>query len=934
MKKLFLLDAYALIYRAYYAFIKNPRVNSKGLNTSAIFGFLNTLEDVLKRENPTHIAVVFDPSGPTFRHEMYAEYKAQREETPEDIRKAIPIIKELIEAYNIPVIQVPRYEADDVIGTLAQKAEKENFEVYMMTPDKDYGQLVTDHILQYRPKYGGNDFEVMTPEKIIQKFDIDSTAQVIDLLGLMGDTSDNIPGCPGVGEKTAVKLLKDFGSIDNLLQNTDKLKGAIKEKIEQNKEQIEFSRFLATIKIDVPIDFNEEEYLRKEANEEKLKNLFVDLEFRSHLSKLSGEIAVPVAAASKKKPKVEDTQTSLFGDLDPETEEITVNPIIYDHLSNIQTTPHTYEIINSADRRSDIAFHLTRQKEVCFDTETTGLDATDAELVGMSFSWKEGEAYYIPVPSNKVVAQIIIDEFRPFFENDNITKIGQNLKYDMLILSNYGVEVKGNLFDTMIAHYLLQPELRHNMDYLAEIYLGYKTIHIDELIGPKGKNQLGMRQVPLEQIGEYAAEDADITFRLKNILEKEIKNQHLENLLYNVEMPLMRVLFDMEKEGVLIDDVALKQSSEVLTTEMNKIEKEIHGLAGFPFNVSSAKQVGEVLFDRIKVVEKAKKTKTGQYSTNEEVLESLRSKHPIVGKILDYRGLKKLLSTYIDALPLLINKKTGKVHTSFNQTVAATGRLSSSNPNLQNIPIRDEQGKEIRKAFIAEKDCVFLSADYSQIELRIMAHLSEDKNMIEAFLSDHDIHAATAAKIYKVPIAEVTSDMRRKAKTANFGIIYGISIFGLSDRLSIPRSEAKELIEGYFATYPQVKEYMDRSIELARKQGYVETILGRKRFLPDINSNNSVVRGYAERNAINAPIQGSAADIIKIAMVNIRQRFLTEKIQSKLILQVHDELNFNVVKSEMEQLKTIITQEMENAVKLSVPLKVDIGVGQNWLEAH
>jgi DNA polymerase-1 len=931
MKKLFLLDAYALIYRAYYAFIKNPRINSKGLNTSAIFGFLTTLEDVLKRENPTHIGVAFDPSGPTFRHEMYPEYKAHREQTPEDIRKAIPIIKELIAAYHIPVVQVPRYEADDVIGTLAQKAEKQGFEVYMMTPDKDYGQLVTNHIFQYRPKFGGNDFEVYDEEKIKAKFDVKSTGQVIDLLGLMGDASDNIPGCPGVGEKTAVKLLKDFGSIENLLQNTDQLKGAIKEKIESNKEKIEFSRFLATIKTDVPVDFNEDDFLREAPDEEKLKNLYVELEFRTQLAKMG---AAPAPVQPKAKKETTDSQTSLFGEPDPHTNEIAINTSVFDHLESAQTTPHTYQTIDNQEARTLLISKLLQQSEVCFDTETTGLNAIDAQLVGMSFCWKEKEAFYVPVPENQAEAQQIVDELKPFFANESITKIGQNLKYDILVLANYGVEVKGSLFDTMIAHYLLQPELRHGMDYLAEIYLNYRTIHIDELIGSKGKNQLSMRQVSIDKITEYAAEDADITLRLKNILQKEILENKLENLFYNIEMPLMQVLVDMEREGVLIDDFALKQSSEVLTNEMLKIEKDIHSLAGFSFNISSSKQVGEVLFEHLKIVEKAKKTKTGQYSTGEEILENLRGKHPIVGKILEYRGLKKLLSTYIDALPLLINKKTGKIHTSFNQTVTATGRLSSSNPNLQNIPIRDEQGKEIRKAFIAENDCVFLSADYSQIELRIMAHLSQDTNMIDAFLSDQDIHAATAAKIYKVPIEEVTSDMRRKAKTANFGIIYGISIFGLADRLSIPRDEAKTLIEGYFATYPQVRNYMDKSIENAREKGYVETILGRKRYLADINSHNSIVRGYAERNAINAPIQGSAADIIKIAMVNIRRRFLEEKVQSKLILQVHDELNFNVPKSEVELIKQIIVQEMESAIQLQVPLKVDVGVGANWLEAH
>ncbi len=928
-KRLFLLDAYALIYRAYYAFIKNPRFNSKGMNTSAILGFVNTLEEVLKKETPTHIAVVFDPSGPTFRHEAYEQYKAQREETPEDIRKAVPIIKEVVEAYHIPVLQVAGFEADDVIGTLAKKAAAVGYDVYMMTPDKDYGQLVSDHIFMYRPKHSGG-FEIMGPEEVKAKFDLDSHEQVIDLLGLMGDASDNIPGCPGVGEKTAVKLLKEFGSIENLLQNTGKLKGALKDKIENNKEQIEFSRFLATIKIDVPIDLNEESLVLEEPDEEKLSALFAELEFRTLLTRKS----LSPAQVNKPAAKEAAQQTSLFGDVNPETHELEVTASAYSHLATIATTPHVYHAAATAEERTKLVNSLLQQSSVCFDTETDSLDVFTTKLVGMSFAWKEGEAWYVPVPADQQEAQQIVDEFKPFFAAGEIEKIGQNMKFDLLVLANYGVEINGRLFDTMIAHYLLQPELRHNMDYLAEIMLTYKTIHIDELIGSKGKNQLTMRQVPLEKITDYAAEDADITFRLKQQLEPKIKEAGLESLLFDIEMPLMRVLTEMEQNGVLIDGVALKQSSEILTNDMLNIEKEVHSMVGMEFNISSAKQVGEVLFDRLKIMEKAKKTKTGQYSTNEEILEALRGKHPVVEKILEYRGLKKLLSTYIDALPALINSKTGKVHTSFNQAVAATGRLSSSNPNLQNIPIRDEQGKEIRKAFIAEPDCHFLSADYSQIELRIMAHLSQDSNMIEAFKSGHDIHAATAAKIYHLPIEEVTSDMRRKAKTANFGIIYGISVFGLSDRLGIPRSEAKELIDGYFTTYPQVKIYMDRCIEIAKSNGWVETLLHRKRYLPDINSHNANVRGFAERNAVNAPIQGTAADIIKIAMVNISRRFHEEQLRSKMILQVHDELNFNVVPDELYIVKSIVTREMEGALSLSVPLKVDVGVGKNWLEAH
>ena len=932
MKKLFLLDAYALIYRAYYAFIKNPRINSKGLNTSAIFGFVNTLEDVLKRESPTHIAVAFDPSGPTFRHEIYEQYKANREETPEDIRKAVPIIKQLIEAYNIPVLQVAGYEADDVIGTIATKASKKGFDVYMMTPDKDYGQLVNEHAFIYKPKFGGNDYEVLGVEEVKKKFDISSTEQVIDLLGLMGDASDNIPGCPGVGPVSAVKLLKEFGSIANLLQNTDKLKGALKEKIENNIKQIEFSRFLATIKIDVPIDLDEESLKLEHPDDEKLKALFVELEFRNMLARFDANGAVQAKPSSSK--KIDTQQTSLFGEVNPQTQEIEISPSAYSHLANATTTPHIYLSIDTQEKRTQLLQELLAQKAVCFDTETTGLDVFTISLVGIAFSWKKGEAYYVPVSENTTEIQAVLNEFKPFFEAENIEKIGQNLKYDLLVLSNYNIVVKGKLFDTMIAHYLLQPELRHGMDYLAEIFLNYRPIAIEELIGPKGKNQLSMRSVPIEKITEYAAEDADITYQLKELLEKQLEENKISSLFYDIEMPLMLVLAEMEKNGVLIDDFALKQSSEILTSEMNKLEKEVQQLAGFEFNVTSPKQVGEVLFERLKVVEKAKKTKTGQYATSEEILESLRGKHPIVDKILAYRGLKKLLSTYIDALPALIHTRTGKVHTSFNQTITATGRLSSTNPNLQNIPIRDEQGREIRKAFIAEPNCVFLSADYSQIELRIMAHLSEDTNMIEAFLSGQDIHTATAAKIYHLAIEEVTSDMRRKAKTANFGIIYGISVFGLSERLAIPRNEAKELIDGYFLTYPRVKLYMDTCIQTAKENGWVETLFGRKRYLADINSHNGIVRGYAERNAINAPIQGTAADIIKIAMVNIHNRFIAENIQSTMVIQVHDELNFNVLNTELAQVKQIVKEEMENAIALKVPLKVDIGVGNNWLEAH
>jgi DNA polymerase-1 len=950
MKKLFLIDAYAIIYRAYYAFIRNPRINSKGLNTSAIFGFVNTLEDVLKREKPTHIAVAFDPKGKTFRHEAYELYKAQREATPEDIRLAVPIIKSLVKAYNIPVLEVPGFEADDVIGTMAKKAEKAGFEVFMLTPDKDYGQLVSDHIFMYRPKHTGG-FEVMGPDEVKNKYDLNSHDQVIDLLGLMGDASDNIPGCPGVGEKTAVKLLKEFGSIDTLLERTNELKGALKNKIEDNKEQIIFSRFLATIKIDVPVDFDEKSLELEPRNEPELRALFDELEFRTMSAKMGVNPFTslppdqPVSTIAFAKPKKQTGQMSLFDE--PETEEKAPTQTKqaptpqyqlpdenFTGLRTINETPHNYILVDTKIKRADLVSKLFMQKSFCFDTETTGLDMFTSDLVGMSFCFKEGEAYYVSLPVDKDEAKAVLREFKVIFESEHIEKIGQNIKFDLLMLAQYNIELKGRFFDTMIAHYLVQPELRHGMDYLAEIYLKYRTIHYEDLVGAKGKNQIDIRFVDIDLLCNYAAEDADVTFKLKQVLEQELKQNSLENLFYEIEMPLLKVLAIMERTGVRIDSEALKQSSIILTEEMGLLEKEIHQIAGFEFNVSSPMQVGEVLFDRLKLDDKAKKTKTGQYSTAEDVLEKIRSKHPIIGKILDYRGLRKLLSTYIDALPLLISPVTGKVHTSYNQTVAATGRLSSTNPNLQNIPIRDAQGKEIRKAFIPDANSVFLSVDYSQIELRIMAHLSGDANMLEAFNSGHDIHTATAAKIYKLPLEEVTSDMRRKAKTANFGIIYGISVFGLSDRLSIPRAEAKELIDGYFTTYPDVKKYMENAIQKAKEMGYVETLFGRKRFLADINSQNSIVRGFAERNAINAPIQGTAADIIKIAMVHIQARLEKENLQAKMTMQVHDELNFTVPNSEIDVVEKVVVDEMENAIKLQVPLIADCGVGANWLEAH
>lgn len=921
--KLFLIDAYALIYRSYYAFIKNPRINSKGVNTSAVFGFINTLEDVLKREQPTHIAVAFDPKGPTFRHEAFEQYKAQREETPEVIRQSVPVIKEVIQAYHIPILEVPYYEADDVIGTVAKQAAANGFEVYMMTPDKDYGQLVADHIYMYRPKFGG-DYEVLGVSEVLEKYQLQSTEQVIDLLGLMGDTADNIPGCPGVGEKTAQKLLAEFGSIENLLANTDKLKGAQKKKVEENVEQIRFSKFLATIKTDVPITFDAELCKRVAPDEDRLVELYTELEFKTFINRLKGESSV---VSSSKEPKAA-VQYDLFA-----TEPVVESEV--SSLADINTMPHSYYLADTAEKQIALCEQLLQEKSFAFDTETEGLDPLTAGLVGMSFAIREQEAWYVPVPANREEATDIVLRLAPALQHPEIEKVGQNIKFDILALRKYGVRVKGPLFDTMLAHYLLNPELRHGMDYLAETYLKYKTVPIEDLIGPKGKKQASMRTVPIEQIKEYAAEDADVTLRLKHYFAPLLKQEGLESLFFEMEMPLIYVLAEMEATGVKLDTNALKQSSEVLSQQLSTLEESIYDLAGQSFNINSTKQVGEILFDKLKLDEKAKKTKTGGYSTSEEVLEKIRGKHPIVDKLLEYRGIKKLLSTYIDALPALIHPETGKIHTSFNQAVTATGRLSSTNPNLQNIPVRDELGREIRKAFIADDDdCIFFSADYSQIELRLMAHLSNDPHMVDAFCSGADIHAATAAKIYGIPVEEVTSDMRRKAKTANFGIIYGISVFGLAERLSIPRAESKELIDGYFQTYPRIKEYMEESIRVAKEKGYVETLFKRKRFLPDINSHNAIVRGYAERNAINAPIQGSAADIIKLAMIRIHQRFEAEHLKSRMILQVHDELNFNVRKEEFDRVKEIVLDCMEHVLQLRVPLIADCGEGKNWLEAH
>ena len=921
MDKLFLLDAYALIYRSYYAFIKNPRINSKGLNTSAIVGFVNTLQEVLTKEQPTHLGVAFDPHGLTFRSEAYPAYKAQREATPEDIKKAVPIIKDLLKAYNIPILQVEGYEADDVIGTLATKAGQQGIETYMLTPDKDYGQLVRHNVFIFRPRHGGG-YETMGPEEVKQKYSIPSTDAVIDLLALMGDSADNFPGCPGVGEKTAVKLLNEFGSIENMLEHTDAIKGALRTKVEEHVDDIKMSKFLATIKTDVPIELNMNELKVTEPNEAELSKLLEELEFKSLASK--------ILKKPEKVSKPANGQLDLFAEFasgGPEVSE-------FSSFETLKTTPHKYQLVDNEEEMRKLCDFFRTKDFLVLDTETTSTNAIDAELVGLSFSVQEHEAYYVPIPPQRDEAQKIIDLFRPLYEDERIMKIGQNLKYDLEVLRNYDIHLKGKMWDTMIAHYLIQPELRHNMDYMAEVYLHYQTIHIDELIGPRGKSQRSMRDLDPKDVYEYACEDADITLQLKNKLEPELKQHDCEDLFYQIEMPLMPVLAEMEMTGVCLDTASLAETSKQFTVRMNEIEQRIYELAGQPFNIASPKQVGEILFDKLKIVEKPKKTKTGQYVTSEEVLQQLRHKHEIVGLILDHRGLKKLLGTYIDALPSLINMRTGHIHTSFNQTITATGRLSSSDPNLQNIPIRGEDGKEIRKAFVPEPGCLFFSADYSQIELRVMAHLSKDENMIRVFREGKDLHAATAANIYKKGIEEVSRDERTKSKRANFGIIYGITVFGLAERLDIPRDEAKMLIDGFFETFPQVHDYMEKSKEVARQKGYVTTLFGRRRYLPDINSANATVRGFAERNAINAPIQGTAADIIKVAMIRIFQRFQQEGIRSKMILQVHDELNFSVYPEEKERVEAIVIEEMQGAFQMQVPLLADSGFGKNWLEAH
>lgn len=922
MQTLYLLDAYALIYRAYYALIRSPRINSKGQNTSAVYGFVNTLNDVLTTEKPDFIGIAFDPAGGTFRHEAYPEYKAQREATPEDIKWAVPVIKDIIRAYNIPILETPGYEADDVIGTLALQGVEAGLEVHMVTPDKDYAQLVRPGIFMRRPGHGAAGMEKLGPTEVCEKYGINNTDQVIDLLGLMGDTADNVPGCPGVGEKTAVKLINQFGSIDNLLENTDQLKGAMKKKVEENIEQIKFSKFLVTIKTDVPIQLDLDALRTTDANKDALRPIYENLEFRMFLKKMDGDV-------TEKQNNVNswgalfDAQPSVMQEEEKEISFKTINDV-----------PHSYKLIETEEDAKLLCDKLLTFDTICLDTETTSIDAIRAKLVGLSFSVKKGEAWYVAVPRETEAAQHMVQIFSSIYENDKILKVGQNLKYDLTVLANYGIQLKAPLFDTMLAHYLVQPELRHNMDYLAEIYLNYQTIHIDTLIGPKGKNQKNMADLAPADICDYACEDANITLQLMEPLKAEMEKNQLTRVFHEIEMPLMPVLAQMERNGVRLDTEVLSETGEQFRQRMQQLETEIYELAGHPFTITSPRQVGEVLFDELKLNEKAKKTKSGQYSTGEEVLEAIKHKHPIVEKILAHRALKKLISTYIDALPKLIYPATGRIHTSFNQAVTATGRLSSSNPNLQNIPVRGDDGREIRKAFVPEPGCIFFSADYSQIELRIMAHLSADEHLVNDFRCGRDIHAATASRIFHKPIEEVSRDERRKAKTANFGIIYGISAFGLAERMEVSRTEAKELITNYFDTYPRVKEYMQTSVKRARELGYIVTEFGRRRYLPDITSRNAVVRGYAERNAVNAPIQGTAADIIKIAMVRIAQRFEAEGIQSKMILQVHDELNFSVLPEELDHVKNIVIQEMEGAYTMSVPLLADCGEGKNWLEAH
>mgnify|MGYP000796321964 CR=1 FL=1 len=920
MDKLFLLDAYALIYRSYYALIKTPRINSKGLNTSAIMGFCNTLNEVLTKEKPTHIGVAFD-HGLTFRNEAFPEYKAQREQTPEDIQRSVPIIKDILSAYRIPILQVDGYEADDVIGTMAKRMGAQGVETYMLTPDKDYGQLVGEHVYIFRPRHGGG-YETMGLAEVKAKFGVETSGQVIDMLALMGDTADNYPGCPGVGEVTARKLINQFGSIEELLTHTDQLKGKLRERIETHVEDIKMSKYLATICTEVPMETKLDDLRIVEPDYEKLSAILQELEFKSFADKILNK--------SEKSPKKKNQQLDIFAEFQAESTEDYKN----ESFESLKTTAHDYKLVDNQDEMRRLCDFFITKEILSLDTETTSTNAIEAELVGLSFSVKEHEAFYVPVPSEREEAEKVVAIFKPAYESERILKVGQNIKYDIEVLSHYGVEVRGRMFDTMIAHYLLQPELRHNMDYMAEVYLNYKTIHIEELIGPKGKQQANMRDLPPGEIYEYAAEDADITLRLKNVLEPKLKEVNAERLFWDIEMPLVSVLADMELTGVRLDTEALRETSMGLGKRLEELEQRIYQQAGHSFNIASPKQVGDVLFDEMKLVEKPRKTKKGQFVTSEEVLQQLRGKAPIVADILDYRGLRKLLSTYIEALPKLVNPRTGHIHTSFNQTITATGRLSSSDPNLQNIPVRDDDGKEIRRCFIPEEGCLFFSADYSQIELRIMAHLSGDENMIASFNGGHDIHAATAARIWHKRIEEVTADERKKAKQANFGIIYGITTFGLAQRMNISNNEAKSLIDGYFATFPKVHEFMEKAKESAREKGYAETLYHRRRYLPDINSQNATVRGFAERNAINAPIQGSEADIIKVAMIRIHDRFRREGIRSKMILQVHDELNFSVLPEEKELVERVVIEEMQGACQLSVPLTADAGWGSNWLEAH
>jgi DNA polymerase I len=921
-KKLYLLDAYSLIFRAYYAFINNPRFTSKGLNTSAIFGFVMALDDILKKEKPTHIAVAFDVAAPTFRHKIFEAYKSQRPPTPEAIKQAVPYIYKILNAYNIPIIEAEGFEADDVIGTIATRASSEGFKVYMVTPDKDYCQLVNENCFVYKPKKSGNDVEIWGVKEVCQNFDIDHPSKVIDILALWGDAADNIPGAPGIGEVTSKKLIKEWGTVEGLIANADKLKGKAKEAVTTHKDQLLLSKYLVTINLEVPVEFNEENYRLKDLNKAEMTALFEELEFRNLMQRVVPKPAPPA------QPTLFDLSPAQH--TSPSDHEVPVHS-----YKTIKDSEHQYFAVETNEQLEHLITQLSALNEFCFDTETTGLDVHQAELVGMSFCWKAGEAFYVPVSSNQTEAKLLINKFKSVFENSSIRKIGQNCKFDILMLSRYGIEVKGELFDTMIAHYLLEPDQPHNMDHLSKVYLGYEPVPIEELIGKNGREQKTMRSVALGKITEYAAEDADVTWQLKETLEKKLAEHNLLKLAQEMEMPLIYVLADMENTGVKLDSEVLSDYAKVLTEKAILVENEIKALAGFDFNISSTKQLGEVLFERLKIVDDPKMTKTKQYATGEEELLKLLDKHPIVQKILDFRGLKKLLSTYVEALPKMVNPQTGKVHTSYNQAVASTGRLSSNNPNLQNIPIRTEEGRYVRKAFIASgDDFILIDADYSQIELRLMAHLSGDENMIQAFRDGEDIHAATASKIFKVPLAEVTKEMRSQAKSANFGIIYGISSFGLAQNLNISRSEAKQLIDGYFASYPKVKEFMDQSIKQAREKGYVETLLNRRRQLPEINSNNQMVRGFAERNAINAPIQGTAADIIKIAMIRIQNRFKQEKLVSKMILQVHDELIFDVFQPEKEIIKEIIRSEMENAIQLSVPLTVDMGEGRDWLVAH